>query len=112
MSRPPGSKNKKTPTQVVSKIIDAEKIPFTKNAQQLFDEVSKKWQLDPLSLKLLEAACINLSMAEKCHAIVEKEGEHYFSRFNEPKTHPLLSQESTFLVAYANALSKLQPSLE
>ena len=112
MARTKGAKSVKTPTAVVSKATDVGAIPFTKNAQALYDEVSGKWVLDPISEKLLVAACTNLSLAEACHAIVEKEGHHYMSRFDEPKLHPLLSQESTFLVNHANALSKLQPSLE
>jgi len=88
MPRTKGAKSVKTPTAVVTKATDAGAIPFTKNAQALYDEISNKWVLDPLSEKLLVAACANLSLAEACHAIVEREGHHYMSRFDEPKVHP------------------------
>ena len=112
MPRATGSKNKKKPTFTGPEELGAEPIQLTANAQKLFDEISTRWRLDPCSEKLLMAAAIALSEAEKCNAVVEREGRNYLSRFNEPKIHPMVAESAKWVTLHTNALAKLMTGLE
>jgi hypothetical protein len=110
--RQAGAKSKKKPQAVVAADKDAAAIELTTSGKKLYDEINGRWRLDPLCEKLLMAAAIHLSHAERCNAIVEKEGRHYLTRFDEPKPHPLLAEASKNLVSHTNALAKLMTALE
>ena len=53
MSRPVGSKNKKTNKPVVAKLTDAAPVPLTAEAQKLYDDVSEKYLLNAVAERLL-----------------------------------------------------------
>ena len=111
MPRTPGAKSKATPKIQPMDFQDVKPISLTPNGQALFDKVSSRWKLDYVATELLTIAAQNVSEAEKCHQVLEREGYSYTTRFDEPKPHPLLKQEQQFLAAASNTLSKLHQGL-
>ncbi len=103
--RQAGAKSKKKPQAVVAADKDAAAIELTTSGKKLYDEINGRWRLDPLCEKLLMAAAIHLSDAERCHAIVEREGRHFLTRFDEPKPHPQEASHSDAILVETGAQS-------
>lgn len=106
-----GTKSKRKPSLQLTDVADASPISFTAKAQELYDKVNSRWKLDHVSHELLTIACQNISQADRCQAVLEREGLSFTSRFDEPRQHPLLKQQQQFLTSASNTLSKLQLSL-
>ena len=111
MPRTVGAKSTKKPKLQAISLEDASPIAFTKKGQELYDKVSSRWKLDHVAEELLIIACQNISEAERCHKVLQREGYSFISRFDEPRQHPLLKQEQVFLTAASNTLAKLHLSL-
>ena len=111
MPRPRGAKSQKQPKLQPQDLANAKPIPFTAKGQELFDRISCRWKLDDCAVELLTIACQNISEAERCHQVIEKEGYSFISRFDEPRPHPLLKQEQQFLSSATTTLAKLHVSL-
>lgn len=112
MPRTVGAKSTKKPKLQAVSFDDAKPIAFTAKGKDLYEKVSQRWKLDHVSEELLIIACQNISEAERCHEVLQREGYSYISRFDEPKQHPLLKQEQVFLTAASNTLAKLHLALE
>ncbi len=113
MPRTTGSRNKKKPVPILGVPgNDAPMVPLTKDAQQFFDEVSKRWKMDVTSLRLLRLACESISEAERFNLLLEEKGRSYTDRFGAVVPSKLASQEAQHRSTAMSCLHKLQAALE
>jgi hypothetical protein len=111
MSRPVGSKNKKTNKPVVEKSTDAALVPLTSEAKKLYDEVNERYVLNAVAERLLILACEAMSESARFNAIVQETGRHYENRFGELKPSELSKLELGHRSSAMSCLSKLYQML-
>ena len=111
MSRPVGSKNRKTNKPVVAKSTDAAPVPLTAEAQKLYDEVSEKYLLNAVAERLLILACEAMSESARFNAIVQETGRYYENRFGENRPSELSKLELGHRSSAMSCLSKLYQML-
>ena len=86
-------------------------IVLTGAALDLYNDVTKKWELDTVNLRLLRNACESLQAAIKAAAIVEREGMTMPTNHGVVR-HPAAQLERDHRSACNQALQKLALNLE
>jgi phage terminase small subunit len=74
---------------------------WTTAAKRFWDRTLSVYAIeDEHHLALLRSACEQLSRAEQCRKVVEKQGLTFTDRYKQPKPHPLLAEERSCLNAF------------
>jgi hypothetical protein len=104
--------NTDTDTPVVTTALPGGPMAYTKDAQDLFDRVSKEWKLTPPVLCMLRLACENLTKAAECDAVTAEQGMTVIDSKGTPRPHPLALLSRDLKNHAGSLLQKLTSNLQ
>lgn len=102
----------KTRTRTTTAAIPVGPIELTPTAQELVDRVQAEWTLSPPVAALLRLIAENMSRAELCDAVLDREGLVVPDAKGAMKAHPLALLARDHRNAASGGLQRLMSNLE
>jgi P27 family predicted phage terminase small subunit len=82
------------------------------DAQELWRQVTREWELETSSLAVLRVACESMTEMQECQKVIKKEGRVTKDRWGQLKPNPCVAQLRDARTSFLRAVKQLGLDLE